>query len=126
MSGSALWHARCRNDLVPGWRSAAGVQRDICTGGRGADVKITVEIDELEAGVRTSHAVADYVRAMLKVRSLRRAVGEALLEVEHCKRKLRAPQLADAQKLLEAVEPARLRPRLLRRLAKRPARQGGE
>jgi hypothetical protein len=109
-----------------GWRSAAGVQQRSALGGSGADVKITVEIDELEAGVRTSHAVADYVRAMLKVRSLRRAVGEALLEAEHCKRKLRAPQLADAEKLLEGVEPARRQPRLLRRLTKRPARQGSE
>jgi hypothetical protein len=85
-------------------------------------VKITVEIDELEAGVRTSHTVADYVRVMLKVRSLRRAVGEALLEAEHCKKKLKAPQLLEAQKLLDGIDPAPPSPRLLRRLTKRPAR----
>ncbi len=64
-----------------------------------------MEIEVLDAGVRTSRAVADYVRAMLKVRSLRRAVGEALLEVEHCKQQLTAPQLAEAAKLPEGVVP---------------------
>jgi hypothetical protein len=87
-------------------------------------VKITVEIDEFEPDVRVSHAVADYVRVMLKVWSLRRAVAEALLEAEYCKKRLKGSQLLEARTLLdEKFEQAlRLRkPPLLRRLTKRPA-----
>ena len=86
-------------------------------------MKITVEIDEFEAGVRMSHAAAAYVRVMLKVRSLRRAVAEALLEAEYCKKKLKGPQLLEARKLLDENEQSlRLRkPPLLRCLTKRPA-----
>jgi hypothetical protein len=91
-------------------------------------VKINVEIEEFEALGRISHAVADYVRAMLKVHSLRRAVGEALLEAEHCKKKLSAHLLVEAQRLLEGVEPKPPpNPRLLRRVTRRlPRTDSGE
>jgi len=86
-------------------------------------VKITVEIEELDTLVKTAHVVADYVRAILKVRSLRRAVGEALLEAEHCKKKLSAAQVTSAHELLDRAEAARTKkPQLLRRPTKRPAR----
>ena len=88
------------------------------------NVRITVEIDEFDAQGRTSHAVSRYVRVMLKVRSLRRAVGEALLEAESCKRRLREHQVAEALRLFEGfLEPAP-RPRLLRRFTKRRALHG--
>jgi hypothetical protein len=79
------------------------------------DMKITVVIEELDASVRTSHAVADYVRAMLRVRSLRRAVGEALLEAERCRLKLKSCQLVEAAHLLAGTVPPP-QPKLLRRL----------
>jgi hypothetical protein len=78
-------------------------------------MKIAVEIEELNSPVKTSHVVADYVRALLKVRSLRRAVGEALLEAEHRKRKLTPSRVAQAQKLFDSLKPPGLKP-LLRRM----------
>jgi hypothetical protein len=84
-------------------------------------VKIRVEIEEPDARVRTSHAVADYVRAMLRIRSLRRAVGEALLEAEHCKKKLKAAQVLEAHRLLEGADRSPARSPLLRRPTKRPS-----
>jgi hypothetical protein len=104
----APWHATCPGNTL-----------DDAARGRRDHVKITVEIEEFD-GVTTSHAVAAYVRAMLKVRSLRRAVGEALLEVESCKQRLRESQMAEAQTLLESLDTVQPRPRLLRRPTKRP------
>lgn len=86
-------------------------------------MKITVEIEELDGRVTTSRVVADYVRAMLKVRSLRRAVGEALLEAEHCKKKLRSSQLAEAAQILDGADAAPPRPLLRRLSGRRPSRQ---
>jgi hypothetical protein len=105
---------------LPGYEWTTARPREWPMGAR-RDVKITVEIDEFHAQGGMSHAVADYVRAMLKVRSLRRAVGEALLEAESCKRKLRTAQAADAQKLLESLTEPVPGPRLLRRPTKPPA-----
>ena len=85
-----------------------------------SDVRITVDIEEFDVQGRIAHAVADYVRALLKVRSLRRAVGESLLEAERCKQKLRTDQVAEAQKLFERAVESTPRPRLLRRSPKRP------
>jgi hypothetical protein len=79
------------------------------------NVKISVEVEELEPGLTNSHFVADYLRAMLKLKALRRAVGETLLEVELCKAKLNATRLAEAQKLLDGGEANRQRFRLLPR-----------
>ena len=87
-------------------------------------MKITVDIDELDSSVRTSHAVADYVRAMLKVRSLRRAVGEALLEAERHRLKLKDHQLVEAERLIDgAVLPPA--PKLRRRPMGRRMARGG-
>ena len=77
------------------------------------DVKITVEVEELEPGHTNSRHVADYVRVMFRVRALRRAVGEALLEAEHCKQKLKATHLVEAQRLLDGVGAGRQRFRLI-------------
>jgi hypothetical protein len=76
-------------------------------------VKISVEVDELEPGRTRSHQVADYVRAMLKVEALRRAVGEALLDAERRKQKLNAKRLAEAQELLDEVRASHRRLRLI-------------
>jgi hypothetical protein len=87
-------------------------------------VKITVDIDELDSSVRTSHAVADYVRAMLKVRSLRRAVGEALLEAERYRFKLKDHQLVEAERLIDGAVPPPS-PKLRRRPMGRRTARGG-
>jgi len=79
------------------------------------NVKISVEVEELKPGLTHSHFVADYLRAMLKLKALRRAVGETLLEVELCKAKLNATRLAEAQKLLDGGEGNRQTFRLLPR-----------
>lgn len=92
----------------------------------GRVVKITVEVDELESGHTDSHAVADYVRAMLRVRALRRALGEALLDAERRKQKLNTTRLEEAQRLLEAVGAARERVRLLRRPRRGSGTEAGE
>lgn len=76
-------------------------------------MKITVEVDELEPGRTNSHHVADYVRAMLRVRALRRALGEALLEAERRKQKLTARHLVEARDLLDGTGAARRRFRLI-------------
>jgi hypothetical protein len=78
------------------------------------DVKITVEVDELEPGRTKSHRVADYVRAMFKVRALRRALGEALIAAERCKHKLNETQLDDARELLGDIVAVRRKFRLIR------------
>lgn len=66
-------------------------------------VKITVEVEELEPGRTNSHLVAEYLRAMFRVRALRRALGEALVNADRRKQKLKASQLVEAQRLLDGV-----------------------
>jgi hypothetical protein len=83
-------------------------------------VNITVEVDDLEPGLTKSYYVAEYLRTVLKVRSLRRALDEALLEAERSKAKLREPQLVEANTLLERLEHPPAPSRLLRLPTKRP------
>ena len=71
-------------------------------------MRIIVEVPDLEPGRTKSYAVASYVRAVLKVRALRREVAHALLELERRKkalsgRHLAAKDRAEAQKLLEEI-----------------------
>jgi hypothetical protein len=61
-------------------------------------VKILVEVRELEPGRASSYAVANYVRAALKVQALRLALASALLEVEQRKKTLEDRLHADALK----------------------------
>jgi hypothetical protein len=89
---------------------------------RGGHVKLTVEIEEVDAGVTTSPVIATYLRAMLTVRALFRAAGQALLEVERCRQKLKPAQLREAGRLLQSVGPPR-RNRLVRRPSRRRARR---
>jgi hypothetical protein len=70
-------------------------------------VKITVEINELKPGITNSHAVADYVRALFKLRALKRAAADASIEAEQCKRTLNNAQLIEAVGLLYDVGPVR-------------------
>jgi hypothetical protein len=48
-------------------------------------LRITVEAPDLEPGLTRSHAVANYVRAAIKLQALRREVGNALVELRRCK-----------------------------------------
>jgi hypothetical protein len=76
-------------------------------------VKITVEVDDLEPGRTHSHYVADYLRTMFRVRALRRALGEALIDAARRKQKLNATQLIEARELLGEMGTARRRLRLI-------------
>jgi hypothetical protein len=64
------------------------------------EVRLILEVQDLEPGLTRSHAVASYVRAMLKLNALRRELGDTLLVVEGRKKALRGLQLAEAQRLL--------------------------
>jgi hypothetical protein len=63
-------------------------------------VKITVEIEELGHGATNLPAVADYVRAVFKVRALKAAVTEAVAEAEQFKQRLNGAQLNEALRLI--------------------------
>jgi hypothetical protein len=68
-------------------------------------VRIIVDVQDLQPGRATKYTVANYVRAVLKVRALRRELAHALLEVEQCKKALNSRRdagalLAEAQGLL--------------------------
>jgi hypothetical protein len=65
------------------------------------EVRLVLEVQDLEPGLTRSHAVASYVRAMLKLNALRRELGDTLLVVEGRKKALRGLQLAEAQRLLD-------------------------
>ena len=67
-----------------------------------------MEVQELPPGRSTVSSVASYVRAVLKARALRRALAEAVLEVERRKQTFNSrshPEalLAQAQMLLEEL-----------------------
>jgi hypothetical protein len=51
-------------------------------------VRISVDVPDLQYGRASSYTMASYVRAVLKVRALRRESGSALLEAERCKKAL--------------------------------------
>jgi hypothetical protein len=58
-------------------------------------VRIIVEVPDLEAGRTKSHAVANYVRAAIKLQALRHEFADAVLEVQRCKHALSTRVLAD-------------------------------
>jgi hypothetical protein len=71
-------------------------------------VRIIVDVQDLQPGRASSYTVASYVRAVLKVRALRRELAHALLEVERCKKTLNSRRQAgvlraEAQGLLEEL-----------------------
>jgi hypothetical protein len=71
-------------------------------------VRIIVEVEDLQPGRATAYTVASYVRAVLKLRALRRELALTLLEVERRKKTLQSrsqPEvlLAEAQMLLEEL-----------------------
>ena len=96
------WHCVCH---LPAWLfRACG---PACRGKAGC-VKIVVEVQDLPPGSASSYTVASYVRAVLKVRALRRELAHALLEAERCKKALRSRLqsgmlLAEAESLLEGL-----------------------
>jgi hypothetical protein len=71
-------------------------------------VRIIVEVPDLQPGRASSFSVASYVRATLKLRALRRELGQAVLDVARCKKVLAnrvqaANLLAEAQELLREL-----------------------
>ena len=66
-------------------------------------MRITIEIDDLEPGVTESQAVADYVRALFKVRALTRAHTMALREAETRAERLTTRELQEANGLIYNV-----------------------
>ena len=58
-------------------------------------VRIIVQVPDLEPGRTKSHAVANYVRAAVKVQALRREFAIAVLEMRRCKQALCTRALAD-------------------------------
>jgi hypothetical protein len=76
-------------------------------------LRITVEAPDLEPGLTRSHAVANYVRAAIKLQALRREFGNALVELRRCKEVLSSRAqaeslMAEARALCEAfqIDPA--------------------
>jgi hypothetical protein len=71
-------------------------------------VRIVVEVPDLPPGRTKSHAVANYVRALIKYQALRRDLAHAALEVARCKKavagRMQAQNLmAEAQALCEEL-----------------------
>ena len=64
-------------------------------------MQIIVQVPDLEPGNTNSHPVAEYVRAMLRFRALKRATTVALLQVEHREKRLTTLELEEAKRLLE-------------------------
>jgi hypothetical protein len=62
-------------------------------------VKITVEIEELRRGATDSPTVADYVSTLFKMRALRGAVTDAVVEAEQHRQRLNGAQLNEALRL---------------------------
>jgi hypothetical protein len=59
-------------------------------------VKIVVEVPDLPPGRTKSHAVANYVRALLKYQALRRELANAALDVAHGKKAVATRMHAEA------------------------------
>jgi hypothetical protein len=55
-----------------------------------------VEVPDLEPGRTKSHAVANYVRAAIKLQALRREFGNALIELRRCKQVLSSRAQAES------------------------------
>jgi hypothetical protein len=71
-------------------------------------VRVIVDVPDLQPGRASSYSVASYVRAILKLRALRRELAQAVLDVARCKKVLAnrrqgANLLAEAQELLEEL-----------------------
>jgi len=71
-------------------------------------VRVIIDVPDLQPGRASSYSVASYVRAILKLRALRRELAQAVLDVARCKKVLAnrrqgANLLAEAQELLEEL-----------------------
>jgi hypothetical protein len=90
--------------LLPNVRFGLRVARLIPQGA--GYVRIFVDVPDLQVGRASTHTVASYVRAVLKLRALRREVAQAVLDVARCKKELASrleagKLLAEAQELLK-------------------------
>jgi hypothetical protein len=71
-------------------------------------VRIVLDVPDLPPGRVTSHAVAHYVHAVLKLQVLRRELADVVMEVAQCKKEIAkrnqgAALLSDAQTLLKEL-----------------------
>jgi hypothetical protein len=71
-------------------------------------VRVIVDVPDLQPERASSYSVASYVRAVLKLRALRRELAQAVLDVARCKkvlanRRQAANLLAEAQELLQEL-----------------------
>jgi hypothetical protein len=71
-------------------------------------VRIIVNVPDMQLGRASSYTVANYVRATLKLRALRRELAQAVLDVASCKKALANRRqgvdlLAEAQELLKEL-----------------------
>ena len=71
-------------------------------------MRVIIDVPDLQPGRASSYSVASYVRAILKLRALRRELGQAVLDVARCKkvlanRRQAANLLAEAQELLKEL-----------------------
>ena len=66
-------------------------------------VRIIVDVPDLQPGRASSHTVASYVRAALKLHALRREHAQAVLDVVRCSKAL-ASRRAASKLLAEAKE----------------------
>ena len=71
-------------------------------------MRVIIDVPDLQPGRASSYSVASYVRAILKLRALRRELAQAVLDVARCKKVLAnrrqgANLLAEAQELLEEL-----------------------
>ncbi len=77
--------------------------------GKGSgSVRIFVDVPDLPPGRATSHTVANYVHAVLKLQALRRELADVVVEVAHCKKAIAsrhqgATLLYGAQALLKEL-----------------------
>jgi hypothetical protein len=92
---------------------------------RWTNVRIMVEIEEFEPGVTNSQAVADYVRALFKVRALKRAVTDALIEAEERRQTLNGTQLREAFRLVYDTGAIHRTPGVVRRVNRQGASRDG-
>jgi len=85
----------------------AGVAR-LCQAKDGSPVRIMVDVLDLPLGRTTSHAVASYVHAVLKLHALRRELADVAVEVAKGKKMIAsryrgAGLLAEAQTMLKEL-----------------------
>ena len=97
------WHSICRTCSIPLGQCGPA----LCVKAR-TRVRIIVEVPDLEPGRTKSHAVANYLRAALRVQALRSQFALAVLDMRRCKEALACRShagslMSEAEALCEAL-----------------------